>query len=60
MSNNKFSYTQAEEVKHYMFGLAYIHCSSRGVVWKINMAYDVLFNEVNDNNEHLFQCMICY
>ena len=22
------------------------------------MAYDVLFNEVNDNNEHLFQCMI--
>ena len=33
-----------------MFGLVYIQCPSRGIIWKTNMAYDVLFNEVNDNN----------
>ena len=31
-----------------MLGLAYIHCSDRGVVWKVNMAFDVQFNQVND------------
>ena len=37
---------QVVEIKHYVLGLANIHLSNRGVVWKVNMAYDVLFNEV--------------
>ena len=37
---------QVKEVKHYMVGLAYIHASKKGVVWRVNMAYNVLYNEV--------------
>ena len=37
---------QVEEVKHYMVGLANIHSSKKGVIWRINIAYDVLYNEV--------------
>ena len=32
-----------------MTGLASTSCK-RGVIWKINMAYDVLYNEVGPNN----------
>ena len=37
---------QVEEVKHYMVGLANVHSSKKGVIWRINIAYDVLYNEV--------------
>ena len=40
-------YKQVNEVKHYMMGLAHIHLQKRSVVWRINMAYDVLYNEVS-------------
>ena len=42
-------FLQIDEIKHYniiMLRLANIH-SDRGVVWKVNMAYDMLYNEVN-------------
>ena len=38
---------KVEEVKHYMIGLA--NMSKRGVIWKVNMAYDVLY-EVRPND----------
>ena len=34
------------QVVEIMLGLTNIHLSNRGVVWKVNMAHDVLFNEV--------------
>ena len=37
---------QVEEVKHYMVGLANVHSPKKGVIWRINLAYDVLYNEV--------------
>ena len=38
------------EVKHYMIGLTSM--TNRGVIWKVNMAYDVLYNEVGSNDVH--------
>ena len=40
-------YKQVDEVKHYMMGLAHIHLQKRSVVWRVNIAYDVLYNEVS-------------
>ena len=37
---------QVEEVKHYMHGLAQIHLRHKGVVFKVKIAEDVLYNEV--------------
>ena len=35
-----------DEVKHFMHGLSQIHLQSRGVVFRVKMAEDVLYNEV--------------
>lgn len=40
---------QVEEVKHYMHGVAQVNLPQRGVVFKVKMAEDVLYNEVNHN-----------
>ena len=39
---------QVEEVKHYMLGIVNIHMPNKGVVWRVNVAYDVLYNEVGN------------
>ena len=38
---------QVDEIKHYMHGLTQIHLQTKGVVYKVKFAEDVLFNEVN-------------
>ena len=35
-----------DEVKHFMHGLSQIHLQNRGVVFRVKMAEDVLYNEV--------------
>ena len=54
---------QVAEVKHYTIGLT--NMSSRGVIWKVNMAYDVLYNEhnnsiIHDYNNSGYICYIIY
>ena len=34
--------------------------TSRGVIWKVNMAYDVLYNEVGSNDIHIHTILILF
>ena len=52
-------HTQVEEVKHYMAGLTHIHMPKKGVIWRVNMAYDVLYNEVSTHVIDLLLVILC-